>query len=187
LRVQRFGLVGAAIALLAAVASCSATPPEDTTPVPFAACPAASAAPTAGDAPDVALPCMAGGHPVRLSALGRPAVVNLWASWCEPCRDELPAIQRFADRAGDRVLVLGVVSGDTRSAASGTAEDLGVRFPAVFDDDKAVLRDVGKTALPVTLFIDGTGRIREVYASGTPLDEQSLTSLVRDHLGVSVP
>jgi hypothetical protein len=65
--------------------------------------------------------------------------------------------------------------------------DLGVRFPAVFDDDKAVLRDVGKTALPVTLFIDGTGRIREVYASGTPLDEQSLTALVRDHLGVSVP
>jgi thiol-disulfide isomerase/thioredoxin len=130
---------------------------------------------------------MVGGHTVRLSALGRPAVVNLWASWCDPCRDELPAIQRFADRAGDRVLVLGVVTGDTRSAASDTAEDLGVRFPAVFDDGKSVLRGLGRTALPVTLFIDDTGRVRDVYASGTPLDEQSLDALVRDHLGVSVP
>jgi thiol-disulfide isomerase/thioredoxin len=180
--------VGAAVSLLLAVAACTSTPPDDPTPVPFAACPEAPATPApGGDAPDVALPCMADGHPVRLSALGRPAVVNLWASWCGPCRVELPALQRFADRAGDRVLVLGVITGDTRAAAGSTAGDLGVRFPAVFDDGQAVLHGLGKTGLPVTLLIDETGRIRHVYASGTPLDEASLTALVHEHLGVTVP
>ena len=49
------------------------------------------------------------------------------------------------------------------------------------------LRQMEAVGLEVTVFIDDTGRIRDVYASGAPLDEQSLTALVRDHLGVSVP
>lgn len=187
MKLRRLVRVSAGILLLLAVTACTATA-EDDGPVPFAACPEASATPaTGGTALDLALPCMAGGRPVRLSALGRPALVNIWASWCDPCRDELPALQRFADRAGDRLIVLGVVSGDTRSKASGTAEDLGVRFPAVFDHDEAVLHGLGKTGLPVTLLIDETGRVRELYTSGTPLDEAAISALVRDHLGVNVP
>jgi thiol-disulfide isomerase/thioredoxin len=130
---------------------------------------------------------MAGGPPVRLSALGRPAVLNLWASSCAPCREELPALQRFADRAGDRVLLLGVVTGDTWAAAGETATDLGVRFPAVFDDSSVVLRALGRTGLPATVFVDEAGRVRYVYQSGTPLDEASLAALVREHLGVTLP
>jgi thiol-disulfide isomerase/thioredoxin len=160
--------------------------------VPFAACPAAappgkSAATSKIILPEAALPCMAGGAPVRLTALGRPAVVNLWASSCAPCREEMPALQRFADGAGDRVVMLGVVTGDTRAAAGETAADLGVRFPSVFDGDQLVLRSVGRMALPATLFIDAAGRVRHVYQSGEPLDEASVAALVREHLGVDLP
>jgi thiol-disulfide isomerase/thioredoxin len=181
--------VGAAIVLFLTIAGCSTPTPDDAAPVPFAACPEASATPATGnDTVDVTLPCMAGGRTVQLSALGRPAVVNLWASSCAPCREELPALQRFADRAADRLVVLGVVTGDTRKAASETAADLGVRFPAVFDEGQLVLRSaVGRMGLPATLFVDAAGRVRFVYQSGVPLDEKSVTALVRDHLGVSVP
>jgi thiol-disulfide isomerase/thioredoxin len=186
--------------LLAAAVGCAATR-SDPGPVPFAACPDLSVAPSPAVAggvpldgspprvalPAEALPCMAGNESVRLSSLRRPAVLNLWASSCAPCREELPALQRFADRVGDRVLLLGVVTGDTRTAAGETATDLGVRFPAVFDDEQLVLRAVGRMALPATLFVDAAGRVRFVYQSGTPLDEVSLAGLVREHLGVTLP
>ena len=55
-------------------------------------------------APDLALACFAGGGEVRLTTLGRPAIVNLWATWCEACYDELPALNEYAKRSG--VLVL---------------------------------------------------------------------------------
>jgi len=89
---------------------------------------------------DITLPCFAGGAAVRLGALGKPAVLNLWASWCGPCRSELPVIQRYADASGGAVAVLGVVTGDTRTAAASFAEDVGVTFPSVFDKDSAVQR-----------------------------------------------
>ena len=81
----------------------------------------------------ISLPCLTGGEDLELGRIGRPAVINLWASWCGPCRTELPELQRFADAAGDRVVLLGVVTGDTRSAATSLAADLGVTFPSVFD------------------------------------------------------
>jgi thiol-disulfide isomerase/thioredoxin len=134
---------------------------------------------------DLTLPCFAGGAPVRLGALGKPAVLNLWASWCPPCRAELPVIQRYADATGGAVAVLGVVTGDTRTAAASFAEDVGVTFPAVFDKDSAVQRSgLVPVVLPVTLFVDAQGRVRHVEAAAIP-DVSTLDSLVARYLGVS--
>ena len=72
-------------------------------------CPAATSAPPADAAlPGITLPCLGGGPDVDLSALEGPLVVNLWAQWCEPCRDELPFYQRLHEEGAGKVRVLGI-------------------------------------------------------------------------------
>jgi thiol-disulfide isomerase/thioredoxin len=151
---------------------------------PFAACPATSpvTAPPPDALPAVTLPCFTGGEPVALAGLGRPAVINLWASWCAPCRDELPALQAFADEAGDRVLVLGVVTDDVWDRAAWAGIDFGVRFPSVFDPGRTLLRELGRPGLPVTLFVAADGSVRAMDVSGA-LSLSRLRTMAAEHLG----
>ena len=101
--------------------------------------------------PDLTLPCFTGGEPVRLANLRGPAVVNLWGSWCEPCRTELPAVQRLADRTAGRLHVIGVDTFDTRDAAGSFAADNGVRFATLYDRDKTLMSALGMANLPATV------------------------------------
>jgi thiol-disulfide isomerase/thioredoxin len=133
--------------------------------------------------PDLTLECLAGGGRIRLSGLHRPAILNLWASWCEPCRRELPAFQAYASRVDDRVSVIGVDTGDTRTAGSALLQDLKVSYPTLFDEQRSLLTALGRSALPVTLFVDAGGGIRYLYNSVT-LDEPGIAALARAHLGV---
>jgi thiol-disulfide isomerase/thioredoxin len=160
---------------------------------PFDACPAAAGPAPADRATDpgpatvagLVLPCFTGGEQVDLGRLGRPAVINLWASWCAPCRTELPALQRLADAAGDDLVVLGVITGDTRTKAAALAEDLAVTFPAVFDPAAEAQRTLGPGGLPLTALVDADGQVRYTHRSGV-LTLESATDLVRTHLGVEV-
>ncbi|WP_320067755.1 TlpA family protein disulfide reductase [Micromonospora sp. RTGN7] len=201
------------LALLAA--GCTATaeestpsePRKNTRPSPFAACAAltaspASAAPTgatpsapgaaapggSGRAtlPELTLPCFTGGDPVDLRAVRGPAVVNLWASWCPPCRKELPVFQRLSERAADRLQVVGVNTRDGRDAAQSIGEDFGIRFPVLFDQGESLRRGLNRNAIPLTVFVDADGRVRHVDTSGA-LDDARLAELVREHLGLAVP
>jgi cytochrome c biogenesis protein CcmG, thiol:disulfide interchange protein DsbE len=133
--------------------------------------------------PELALPCFTGGEPFRLPELRGPAIVNLWASWCGPCREELPVLQRYADRAGGEAHVLGVVTEDRPAAAASLAEDLGITFPALDDPDGLVRAELAAVGLPVTLFVDPAGQVRYVHL-GVPLDERALAELVTEHFGV---
>jgi thiol-disulfide isomerase/thioredoxin len=136
--------------------------------------------------PDLTLPCFTGGEPFRLADLRGPAIVNLWASWCTPCREELPLFQRYADRAAGEIRVLGVVHQDPRpEAAALLARDLGITFPALVDQEGQVRTAVGAVGVPATVFVDSEGLIRYVY-QGPPLDEPTLAQLVTEHLGVSL-
>lgn len=157
---------------------------------PFDACPSAgssagSSAPPEGTVAAITLPCFAGGAAVTLGRIGRPAVVNLWASWCGPCRTELPQLQRLADAAGDDLVVLGVVSGDAWTNAAELGQDLAITFPAVFDPSFEVQRAVGQRALPMTLFVDAAGQVRHVHATSV-LTWESAVDLVRTYLGLDV-
>jgi thiol-disulfide isomerase/thioredoxin len=189
----------AAAVLVLAVAGCGGsdeTPPTPEPPAPFADCapltappPAAAPVALAGEGkalPEVALPCFAGGPEVTVSAIRGPAVVNLWGSWCGPCREELPAFQRFADRAAGKVTVVGVDTRDSRSAASSLAADLGVKYPNLFDPGERLRIKLEVGALPATLFVDRDGRVRHLYNS-TALDDATLATLAAKHLGVTLP
>lgn len=109
--------------------------------------------------PDVTLHSLTGGHDVRLRTLRGPMVVNLWASWCTPCREELPRYQAFAARHSHgpgAVKVLGIDFQETRpDAARALARSTGVRYPLLADPD-GTLRAVG---LPELILLDRKGRI----------------------------
>ena len=169
--------------LVAALAGCAGEAPAVEVASPLHRCPVtATSAPTGSGRtiPALTLPCFTGGAPVALAGLGRPAVISLWASSCEPCRTELPELQRFADSAPE-VTVLGVVTGDQRSKAASLAADLAITFPSVDDPELRLLSHLGRGALPVTLFVDATGVIRHEDVSGSMTFER-LRALTDRHL-----
>jgi thiol-disulfide isomerase/thioredoxin len=179
------------LVLLALATGCNAVPeptPEPSPASPFQSCPETVdqvGTPPQGDhLPALTLPCFTGGTPVALSRLGKPAVINLWASYCPPCRTELPQLQAFADEMGDRVQVLGVVTRDSWSRAAYAGEDFGVRFPTVFDPDRQLQQALGRNVLPITLFVAADGSVRAIDTSGA-LTLDKLRGLARDHLGIS--
>ncbi|MEH0930620.1 TlpA family protein disulfide reductase [Micromonospora sp. CPCC 205558] len=145
-------------------------------------------APAAGGPalPELTLSCFTGGAPVALREVAGPAVINVWASWCPPCRKELPAFQRLSERAAGQLQVVGVNSRDSRSGAQSIGEDFGVRFPMLMDQGEAVQRELKRNAIPLTLFVDADGQVRYIDASGA-LDDATLAKLVRQHLGLAVP
>ena len=185
--VRRSGGAALAALLLAASAACTAEAASSGSgqPSPFADCttvtgpPAASAA----DLPDLRLTCFTGEAPVALRELRRPAVINIWASWCGPCRTELPVMQALADRTAGRLTVLGVDTGDRRDAGASFAADKGVSMPTLSDPDRRLITALARTSLPVTIFLDAAGR-SHVYP--LPLDASSLDTQVRQHTGVTV-
>jgi thiol-disulfide isomerase/thioredoxin len=188
--VNRRAWPAASLALLVvAMAACSDK--SDETPSPFADCAALTAAPPsaapaafpATTLPDLRLPCFTGESPVALRDVRGPAVINLWASWCAPCRDELPVMQRLADRAEGRLTVLGVDTGDSREAGGSFATDAGVTMPTLFDTDKKLLNALGQIRLPITVFVDAAGRST---VHPLPLDARSLSEELRKNTGVTV-
>ncbi|RKN42745.1 TlpA family protein disulfide reductase [Micromonospora endolithica] len=165
------------------------TPPAsaDLATPPSSALPESSRVPGVGKAlPELTLTCFTGGDAVALPDLRGPAVINVWASWCPPCRKELPAFQRLSERTAGQLRVVGVNSRDGRGAAQSFGEDFGVRFPMLFDQGEAFQRALERNAIPLTVLVDGQGIVRHVDASGA-LDDARLAELVRRHLGVAVP
>ena len=90
--------------------------------------------------------------------LGAPVVINFWASWCPPCRQESPHFQRLWQRYRERgVIFVGVDIQDTEEDALAYIQEFGLTFPNVLDPDGAVSIDYGVIGLPVTFFIGADG------------------------------
>jgi cytochrome c biogenesis protein CcmG, thiol:disulfide interchange protein DsbE len=154
----------------------------------MADCPTSTAShPAADDAlPDVELPCLGGGRDVRLAGLDGPVVLNVWASYCAPCREELPVLEQLHQAAGDDLTVLGVDYEDPApGAALRLAADAGVTFPSVADPGADLRADLEIIALPQTVFVAADGSI--VATERRELTSFDLAAdLVREHLGVDV-
>jgi cytochrome c biogenesis protein CcmG/thiol:disulfide interchange protein DsbE len=134
--------------------------------------------------PALTLPCPGGGSLDLGSAPGVPTVVNLWASWCGPCREELPLVQDLADAAGDQLSVVGVISRDGAPQAASFAADAGATFAGAFDADGELMAELGLNGLPYTYLVDADGGIAHVQV-GPVADLAELEGLVAEHLGVT--
>ena len=95
---------------------------------------------------------------------GQPVVLNFWASWCGPCRAEMPELQRLHDRLGEAgVTVLGVNQGESPETAAAFLQTLGLSFPAALDQRTGVSQQYLVNSLPTTFFIDRAGVIRATF------------------------
>jgi len=152
----------------------------------LADCPESDAAVAAREdgLPDLVLPCLGAGPAVRLAGLrGTPTVVNLWSTWCDACREEIPLLADLA--AGGKVRVLGVDVDDDPASAVSLLTQAGAHYPSVRDDDRATQVPLGWVGLPMTLFVDADGVVTFTQR-GAVEDSAALARLVREHLGVEV-
>lgn len=129
-------------------------------------------------APDFSLPLLAGGQLASDTLKGHPVVINFWASWCKPCREEAPLLERRWQAYKDQgVLVIGVNVQDSREAAAEFVEELGLTFPIVRDVDLVLYRKLGVRGLPETFFIDHTYKFTAV-GSGPHVGQQGGTKVL---------
>jgi len=131
---------------------------------------AMSALAPSASAPDFALRTV-GGPNLRLQELrGRVVMVNFWATWCAPCRQEMPELNKlYAKYRASGFVLLGVNIDNDAAHAADVAAKLGLKFPVLLDTDKAVSRMYELSTMPSTILIDRDGRVRYVhggYVSG---------------------
>jgi cytochrome c biogenesis protein CcmG/thiol:disulfide interchange protein DsbE len=97
---------------------------------------------------------------LQLSALrGKVVVLNFWASWCHPCRQEAPALEAASRQFRDRAVVVGVDVRDESGAARSFLRKYGLSYPAVHDNRDVTWPKYGLTGLPETFFLDRRGRV----------------------------
>ncbi len=114
--------------------------------------------------------------------LGGPLVVNFWASWCGPCREEMPELDDYARGHADEVDLVGVTIDFRQEDAEAFLDEVPVDFPSWFDPDAQVLgREVSVRSMPTTLFVDAEGTI--VHRHVGPITRAELEEAVATHLG----
>jgi thiol-disulfide isomerase/thioredoxin len=119
---------------------------------------------TGEPAPDFSVDLLEGGTfqlSDHLADDGRPLVVNLWASWCVPCREEMPDLSDFAE-ANPEIAVIGVAVEDTLDSATAFGEEIAPAYPLAFGNEE--FHDAYPNfGLPVTYFLDTDGIVTDVY------------------------
>jgi len=116
------------------------------------------------DAPDFALRSSAGSN-LRLSEhRGQVVMINFWATWCGPCRQEMPRLDEiFARYEPAGFTLLGVNIDEDSARAQRLADELGVTFPLLFDNEQSVSRLYDVQAMPMTVMVDREGKVRSVH------------------------
>lgn len=127
-------------------------------------------------APDFSLLSLAG-KPVRLSDFrGHPVWINFWASWCPPCRDEMPRLEGvYLSHEADGLVILGVAVRDAPADAGAFVKVVGVTYPIVLDEPGDIADVYRAVALPVQYWIDRDGIVRGWAFGELPLDQYDLS------------
>ena len=133
--------------------------------------------------PAASLSSLSTGKPADLDADGKPLIINFWASWCTPCRAEMPAFEQVHQELGDQVAIVGVTDEDDHDASAEAAEEAGVTYPLLVDDDQTLLTDLRVSGLPGTVFVDADGNVVGRHLGA--LTEAELTKEIEDRYGIT--
>lgn len=131
-------------------------------------------------APDFVLKSATGENLRLREYRGDVVMINFWATWCGPCRQEMPLLDELYGRyrrVGFRLL--GVNIDDDSRRAMAMADELGVTFPVLFDEDKQVSKLYQVEAMPMTLLLDREGTVRHVHHGYKPGYEQKYLNEIR--------
>ena len=113
---------------------------------------------------------------------GHVVLVNLWASWCEPCRSETPALEQLFEQERSRgLVVLGINQGEDSKTAAEFARAMGVKYPVLLDQDQQYGRAYSGLGLPTTIIVDKDGKI--AWGHDGELDLKQMTAVVRPLVG----
>lgn len=135
-------------------------------------------------APDGSLPTLAGNGTATVADYrGQWVLVNFWASWCVPCRDESPALERFYRRhRGDDFTVLGIDTRDLIDDGQDFVQKYGVTYPQLRDGDGNRSRDYGTTGVPESFLVNPKGNLALIRRG--PVDREYLDQYVAPMIGV---
>lgn len=135
-------------------------------------------------APNFTLPRLDRSGQLSLASLkGKAVVLNFWASWCAPCRDEVPVLERAWDRYRRHgVVILGVDQQDLSSDARAFAKKYGMSYPIVRDGPGHVVATYGLTGVPETFFVGRNGKLVSKHIEGR-VSERELAEGIRTAMG----
>jgi peroxiredoxin len=112
---------------------------------------------------------------------GRPVLINAWATWCPPCKAEMPALHDFyLKHKAEGFELLAVNSGESQAAVQQFIDQKGFTFPALLDTNKDVLDGLGVSGLPTSIFVGRDGTVKTIHVGGLTPDaiEKQLTPLL---------
>jgi len=138
-----------------------------------------------GAAPDFTLKSLSGKN-VKLSEYrGSVVMINFWASWCGPCRQEMPALEQLYKRYQDLgFVILGVNTDEDPSKSRILLKDIKVTFPVLFDSNNNIVKTYDVQAMPTTYLVDRNGNLRYVHKGYKPGYElnyaQQIKALIRE-------
>jgi thiol-disulfide isomerase/thioredoxin len=122
---------------------------------------------TGGPAPVLELKDLAGANHKLEAYRGKVVVLNFWATWCEPCRDEMPSFNKLRQAfAGQPVMLLAVNVGEDAARIAEFTRKVPVEFPILLDRDARASREWKVRVMPTTFILGRDGRIRYTYAGG---------------------
>jgi cytochrome c biogenesis protein CcmG, thiol:disulfide interchange protein DsbE len=120
-------------------------------------------------APSLTLPALDGSNVALDDLRGQVVLINVWATWCPPCRAEMPALQTAYDHYRDEgFVVLAVNQREDAARVESFMGQYGLTFPALLDRDGVVAQQYGAPYLPASFFVDRAGQIRTTYRGPIP-------------------
>lgn len=169
------GKLLAVVALIAIVAYAATRPSNSSS---FVASGEAVELPRAGELTSLSADEFEG---VLVGLRGTPVIVNIWASWCAPCRAEASLLERAWKAHGDEVVILGVASKDEFGSSRSFMDEFDMSYPNVFDDSGDIRARLGLRGFPTTYVFGSDGALRTTIVGG--LTEQRLAAVLEDLRG----
>ena len=148
--------------------------------VAFVALLAGLAGLSSASTPEFTLPARSGGTLSLEELKGQVVMINFWATWCGPCRQEMPLLEQIQQKYEPLGFTVVGINVEPDSAAAQTwLKGVGVTFPILFDRENKVAASFGVDGMPSTVFVDRNGAVRYVHRGYKPGDEAKYSDMIR--------